>query len=279
MFRGRGRLRAGLALLGAMLLAGAAVGPVFAAAPGNDDIGGATVIGAIPYTDGPYDTTEATSGAGDPPFCYGGDLGDSATVWYSYTADASALLQADTIGSDYDTTLYVGTPDGQGGISVINCNDDAFGLQSAVAWDAVEGTTYLFVVGTCCGGGPGAGGGNLVFNLDVAPPPPSIELTVNGSGSFTRSGNAIISGTATCSGLPEVEVDVTLSQRVGRRIIRGGAFELVACTGAAEAWTFVVPGFDGKFAGGQAQVTVDSFGCGAIECASAHVEGVVRLRR
>jgi len=278
MFGDRGGRRAGLALLGALVIAGAAVGPVFAAAPGNDDIGGATVVGGIPYTDGPLDTTEATSGAGDPPFCYGGP-GDSATVWYSFTADGSARLQADTVGSDYDTTLYVGTPDGQGGISVIACNDDTFGLQSAVVWDAVPGTTYLFVVGTCCGGAPGAGGGNLVFNLGVAPPPPSIDLTLSGNGSFTRNGAAIIRGTATCAGLPEAEVDVTVSQRVGRKVIRGGAFTLVACTGTAQAWTIEVPGFDGKFAGGQAQVTLDSFGCGAVECASAHIDGTVRLRR
>ena len=49
---------------------------------------------------------------------------DRATVWYSFTPDADGDYLADTFGSDYDTTLYVGTPDGAGGIDVIGCIDD-----------------------------------------------------------------------------------------------------------------------------------------------------------
>lgn len=277
---GNRRLRGILAALGAVIIGGATVTPVFAAAPDNDDIATPTVIAAIPYSDGPYDTTEATPGTGDPTFCYGGDLGDRATVWYSFTAADSRLLQADTFGSDYDTTLYVGTANGSGGIDVIACNDDAFDLQSAVAWNAEAGTTYLFAVGTCCGGaGLPGGGGQLVFHLDVAPPAPSISLTTAVTGTFTSRGSAIVRGTATCDGMFGAELDVSLSQRVGRQVIRGGSSTSIACTGSPEPWSIEVFGFNGKFAGGQATVVAQAFGCGLFDCASAQVDGTVRLRK
>ncbi len=115
-----------------------------------------------------------------------------STVWYEFTPVSNERYAADTIGSDYDTTLYVGTPNGSGGIDVIACNDDAFDLQSAVAWDVEGGTTYLLMVGTCCGGGAvgeAGGGGSLVFHLDLAPPPPTIDLTVDARGSFNKAGS------------------------------------------------------------------------------------------
>lgn len=261
-------------------LAGA--GPVLAAAPGNDDIGSPTVVGALPYSHGPYDTTEATTGATDPDVCFGSP--DRSTVWYSFTPTASDRYVADTFGSDYDTTLYVGTPDGSGGIDVVDCNDDSGSLQSAVRWDAEAGTTYLLAVGTCCGGGTvgqADGGGTLEFHVDVAPPPPTIELTVNGTGSFTKTGAAIIRGTIVCSSdVQFLEVSLDVSQRVGRTTIRGfgGIFE-EGCPTSPSPWSIEVFGDNGLFAGGSAQVNAFAFGCNAIECTEAFASRTVRLRR
>ena len=57
------------AVAASALLGILASSPVAAAAPANDDIGSARVVGAIPYADGPYDTTEATTAPTDPGFC------------------------------------------------------------------------------------------------------------------------------------------------------------------------------------------------------------------
>lgn len=270
--------RSMVAVVSALLFGLTAAGPALAAAPANDDIGSPTVVAALPYGDGPYDTTEATIGSTDPGFCYDPSVKDKATVWYSFTPGISDRYLADTFGSDYDTTLYIGTPDGSGGIDVIACNDDVGSLQSAVTWDGEAGTTYLLMVGTY----PGAesGGGNLVFHLDVAPPPPTIHVTVLKSGSFTPYGVATIRGTISCTNVQWREIDVTISQRVGRFVLRGGGYDFADdCSSSPTPWAIEVSSWDGKFAGGQAQVEVFAFGCGALECAEGHVATTVTLRR
>jgi hypothetical protein len=75
-----------LLAVGALALPGAAL----AAAPANDDIAAATGVTAVPFADGPYDTTEATTGATDPSFCFEpGASPDRSTVWYSFTPASS----------------------------------------------------------------------------------------------------------------------------------------------------------------------------------------------
>ena len=264
------------ALLGALLTTSA-----LAAAPGNDDSATPRVVGALPYSDGPYDTTEATSAATDPGFCFEPTAGpDRSTVWYSFTPLTSGRFLADTFGSDYDTTLYVGTSDGAGGMAVIGCIDDSQGLQSAVAWDAAAGTTYLIMVGTCCGSSPNAGGGSLIFHVDVAPPPPTVDLTVLTSGSFTPYGSATIRGTIACSNTEGgAGIDLSLRQQVGRFTIRGYGFDTFECSATPTPWSIVVSSDDGKFLGGQATVDAFAFACGPIECADTFTHASVRLRR
>lgn len=272
-------------LIGLVVLSSLGLAPaVLAAAPSNDDIGSPTVVGSLPYADGPYDTTEATTGATDPGFCFAPEASpDRSTVWYTFTPAASDTYQADTLGSDYDTTLYVGTSDGSGGIDVIACNDDASGLQSVVQWDAVADTTYLVMVGTCCGGGvigEAGGGGQLEFHLDVAPPAPTVEVTVDRTGSFTPSGTATISGTITCSGdVSFAVIEVQLTQRVGRFVIKGfGSAFLDACPTSPTPWSISVAAQDGSFRGGPAQVDASAFACGPVTCADDFVSQTVRLR-
>jgi hypothetical protein len=261
--------------------------PVLAAPPGNDDIGSPTIVGPLPYTDGPYDTTEATTGATDPGFCFAPEIGpDTSTVWYSFTPSTAGFYGADTFGSDYDTTLYVGTPDGSGGMTVIDCNDDAGeDLQSAVRWEASAATTYLLMVGTCCGEGvvgEAGGGGTLVFHVDVASPPPTIDVTVDRVGHFNPDGSATITGTVTCSG-DDVEfafIDLELTQRVGRFSISGfGSAEDFVCDGTTQLWSAEVRGFNGQFKGGRAVAFTFAEVCDAEGCVDEFAETMVRLRR
>src|SRR4051812_1984670 len=95
-------------LASTILLLTGSIATALAAAPSNDDIGGAIVVGAVPFTDGPATTGDAPPGAGDPAFCNDAPAGaDRHTVWYSFTPSAAGRYEADTFPSTYDTTLYV----------------------------------------------------------------------------------------------------------------------------------------------------------------------------
>ncbi len=137
------------------------------ATPDNDDFDNAKVIADIPYVD-TMDTSYATSAPDDPTECWN----NNGSVWYAFTPPVDMILEANTSGSYYDTTLsaYTGT---RGALSMVPgaCNDDSeYGLQSKVEFSATAGVTYYFLVGRCCGVG-GNGGGYLVFNLLQHLPP------------------------------------------------------------------------------------------------------------
>jgi hypothetical protein len=130
-------------------------------APANDDFYNSTLIGSLPFNDA-LSTVDATT-AFDDPFC----SGNGHTVWYSFTPSDNMIIDANTIGSSYDTTLsaYTGS---RGALAQIACNDDYYGVQSRVSFNAFAGQTVFFMVGSF-GGGPG---GNLNFNVSFIPPPP-----------------------------------------------------------------------------------------------------------
>jgi hypothetical protein len=272
------KLRTSLsALVMALLLLGILAAPTSAAPLRNDSISSPIAIGTVPYTNS-QTTTRASTGATDPPFCFDpGGSADSNTVWYSFTPVADGRYAANTFGSDYDTTLYVGTPNAAGGIDVINCTDDSGGtVQSYVSFDVTAGTTYLIMVGTCCGTPGSNGGGSLVFGLDVAAPALVIDLTVDPTGTVDR-GLVTLTGTASCSQTPDyAEVDLSLQQKVGKRTIAGFGFTEVTCGPSPTPWTIVLEGSNGRFAGGQASGDITLFAC-ALECQSVSETFVVRL--
>jgi hypothetical protein len=266
------------AFIGATLLLGALVAPVSAAPLRNDKIDSPIVIGAFPYTN-TQDTRRASTGPTDPGFCYEpSGPADSNTVWYSYTATEDGRLAVNTFGSDYDTTLYVGTANDSGGIDVISCVDDSGGvLQSYVGFDAVAGTTYLFMVGTCCQTPGSDGGGTLVFNLGVGEPALVIHVTVDPTGQVDR-GVVTLTGTATCSIATDFAfIDLSLRQRVGQRTIEGfGSTDVGSCGPTPTTWTIVMEGFNGRFAGGNATADVSMFSC-SLECVSISETFAVKL--
>lgn len=262
-----GRVRV---ILGAVLLLAVSAAPALAAAPTNDDLANRTVVGAIPYTDS-QDTTEATPEPGDPN-CDGA----GPTVWYEYTPEEDVRLEANTFGSDYDTTLVVAVDDG-GGLDIVACNDDSGSLQSRVRFDAQEGVRYYFMVGAY-DGGPG---GELTFNLLEAPPsqPLSLSISLDQTGSFQRDGSAIVRGTATCSGADWVEVEGYLSQRVGRFTISGWGWGYGECDPDGASFEMYFQSSSGSFGGGQAQLFVEAWACGDEDCASDFQEASIRLRK
>ncbi|CAN5584083.1 hypothetical protein BH23CHL7_BH23CHL7_16220 [soil metagenome] len=191
------------------------------------------------------------------PYC--SDSG--STVWLSYTAAASGPLGATTRGSDYDTTLLVGQPDGRGGVDVIACNDDAAGgVHSAARFHAEAGRTYLFMVGAYYHGE----GGQLSFQLELAPPPVEVDLLIE-RGQYDDDGQAIISGLMVCSSrLNQVQLHVDVRQVVGRLRIRGsGEAYLERCGPRGQRWTAFVESSRGTFGPEPATVEVSLFAADA----------------
>ena len=239
-------------------------------APGNDDFDAAEVITALPFTDAVV-TTDATPASDDPPDCFGG----GPTVWYQFTPTEDTRITANTFGSDYDTGLaiYTGT---RGDLSGIDCNDDSGGLQSVVTFDAAAGVTYFFMVGAFAGGQ----GGNLVFNVSVAPPPLEVDVTLESFGSVnSATGSAIVGGTVTCSRPALVQVFGQLRQRKGRVFLDGEFFSFVECDGTT-SWEAEVSAQNGLLTGGRAEVSVfaDFFDPSTGEFAFDSETGTVRLR-
>jgi hypothetical protein len=101
----------------------------------------------------------------------------AATLWWEWTAPATAPVTIDTAGSDYDTMLAVYTGTTLGALTLTVANDDAPGrTTSRVTFNAQAGTTYQFAVG-----GKGAATGQTLVNLavdpTVVPPAPFARLS------------------------------------------------------------------------------------------------------
>jgi hypothetical protein len=212
--------------------------PAAAAAPSNDDRGAATVIGSVPFND-TVDTTDATSQASDPNACDFSGEGD-ATVWYSFTPTRAGRYMARTAGSDYDTTLTLAVPTG-GGLATRDCSDDdGWGSDSMIVWDAEARQEYLLMVGGCC---PGSRG-HLEFSVVAPPPPPTVRLWLGANARLTRLGAVVLHGRLECRRVPTGRVSVSVRQDQGLRIVRGGRGERVHC---GDRWTLKVSNWDYRF--------------------------------
>jgi len=226
--------------------------------PPNDDFANATVVTSIPFSL-TQDATNATV-APDDPFC----SGRTQTVWYAFTPAANIRLEANTFGSNYDTTLsvYTGT---RGALTQITCNDDSNNtLQSRVRFDAVAGTTYYFMVSSLSFFPVSPA--SLVFNLLQAPLPLSIAPSVTQFGSVDpTTGAAILSGFVACSQPTFVTISGQLKQTRGGTPISDFFSVFVPCTGTTP-WSVTVQTvpalFHGRsaalFTGGKANVSASA---------------------
>jgi hypothetical protein len=198
--------------------------------PPNDDFDHATIVPSIPFTVS-EDATNATV-APDDPFCFG----RSQTVWFAYTPVSNIRLEANTFGSNYDTTLSVYT-DTPGSLTQIACNDDSSGTaQSRVAFDAVAGTTYYFMVSSLFPISPA----HLVFNLLEAPPPFSFVPSVSQFGSVSlTTGTATITGSVSCTEPAFVTISGQLKQTHAGTPISGYFSTFVPCDGTTP-WSATV---------------------------------------
>ncbi len=150
--------------------------------PANDEIENATDITTTPFND-TLDTVTATAANDDPSFpCpYGGARPGGASVWYKFVPSEKGLLDANTIGSAYDTLLAVWTGT-RGALTNVACDDDSGGSLSSKLTEVPlqAGTTYYVEVASYAMDSTTAAvkaneprallaGGNLVFALNFAP--------------------------------------------------------------------------------------------------------------
>lgn len=267
-------------LAGAVLLVGASASAQ--TVPLNDNFANATVIGAAPFT-ATEDTSLATTedGTVEPGACFGDG---SRSVWFAYTATANGQLQADTLGSNYDTVLgvYTGAP---GGLSAVGCNDDSqCGLQSTVVFSAVAGQTYYFRVTAYASF---VSGETLTFHLGAPPPPPpplAASVTINALGEVSAAtGYVRVSGTVTCSQAGYYSLYLNAQQATGRGTTVGGAFVGGPCGPTPTTWTTAFQAQSGRFVGGALAITgngvATAFGtCGASNSTTLNVSNNITLR-
>ena len=156
---------------------------MYAQAP-NDECATATVIPSIPYST-TQNTRLATQNAADAVIsCNDVGAGLGKTVWFKYTAAKDTSVRISMVGStpaEYDImfSVYTGTC---GNLTEVVCADDSVDgviRQPSLFMNIKSGTEYYFLVGEWNGGGTSGGvptGGDLVFKITYATPPPPFAL-------------------------------------------------------------------------------------------------------
>ncbi len=118
--------------------------PVCAPSPVNDTCAGAIRVGLPSTTRGNLNgaRNDFTPVLGAPG-CAGGSGGD---VVYTLQVSAPTVITIDTVGSTFDTVLYVRREPCETGTQLA-CNDDSGGTVSRVTFAATRGTYFIFVDG------------------------------------------------------------------------------------------------------------------------------------
>ena len=160
-------------------------------APDNDNCSNGTEMPSTygSFTESSLDTEYATTescSSTDP--C--GFNGNSNSVWYNFHPTEDGLIQADTIGSDYDTVIAIypycafslsGTCFAPGALA---CDDDSGGSLTSLITDfpVQAGHAYLMKVSNYYT--PGAG--DLDFHFNFYPYPPACDPDVNQDGNIDQ---------------------------------------------------------------------------------------------
>jgi hypothetical protein len=186
---------------------------VVLAAPANDDFDAAVEVTGIPFTFTEA-AAEATVAKDDPIGKKAAEVGcfaDAQTLWFKFTPTESGRLTANTIGSNYDTELWLLTGTRRH-LSIVECNDAVPGgghpSSSALTFDAVAGQTYYFMIAQT--GVFVRPTDQLVFNVV---PVVQVGVTLDEVGRINPGQQTgTITGTVTCSRSSFVELNGTLTQ-------------------------------------------------------------------
>ncbi len=258
-----------LAVTSAVIGLGVGGGPAWAQAPPNDTFEQATQIPSVPFSQ-TLDTSEATIDSTDAEAlaACGSSVGGAATVWYEYTSSADQSLVISTSGSTNYTTgvaVLTGSP---GTLSAVTC------FAGIGSFSVTAGQTYHIVVADIGGGN----GGTLNLSVET----PGVELGVDPFGQFDpETGVATVTGTLICPSGSTGTVSGSLSQRGDQQTTTAGTGlhpTNVPCNGAAQQWSAAFRPLNGKFTGGQADVSVDAAVCLPRGCPFDHADRSIILR-
>lgn len=222
---GQPALAAALAAVVALLASWQA--PAYAVPPANDDLTGFEVVD-VPTTL-TVDTSQATAAPDD------GDCVHGRSVWYRVRPGTAGRVRVSTLGSDYDTVLalFEGRRNDR---TLLRCNDDRLGLDSAVGARLEADRSYWIAISSCCSD-RARHGGQAVLRLFRHDGPPSTTVAVDSVESGGTSGRLLVAGTITCTSPSLVETYLAASQRVGTGVARGDGFTFTeVCTEQPTAW-------------------------------------------
>jgi Ca2+-binding RTX toxin-like protein len=146
--RSRRRIHLRATLVVVCILVTGLPGVARAAPPSNDNFADAIVVTEpLPFTDS-LDTADATTEPGEPAVHDFGCGFMASTVWYSFVPSVDTIVSADTVGSNFDTTLAVWKGTDLASLTLVGCSDDARGgTQSSVPFAAEAGVEYRIQVG------------------------------------------------------------------------------------------------------------------------------------
>ena len=242
--------------------------PARAAAPSNDTVGNATLVG-VGFS-ATLDTTGATTDDGDARLnetC--GAPATDASVWYALDGDGTRVT-VDVRGSSYSAGVLVATGSA-GNLETLTCASEY------VSFLGEAGTRYYIMAFDDQLDEAGIGGTlKIAFTKAVLQ---AATLTVDAYGQVNaRTGIATLTGTYSCTAGAEVLIFSDARQRVGRGYVQGsGEFEGV-CDGTLQGWSIdIIPDY-GRFAGGKALTASFELACTADDCISTSVEQSVKLR-
>lgn len=264
--------RLAASVIAALALVAFTAAPAVAAVPANDVYGGAELVGGLPFV-ASLDTTEATTDADDAELNVScGAPAMDASVWYTFTPDTDEAYLADVSASDYAAGVFVATG-APGSFEVAACGP------GGAAWQGTAGVTYYILVMDDQQDG-GGNGGQMELTIEVAPPPPALEVTVDHTALFdSKTGSALLSGTIMCGADAEFAfLEAQLTQRVGRLLIRGFGGTEVECDGSVRPWTIEVIGDNGLFKGGKSATATFAAACGGFFCSEYFNESTIQLK-
>lgn len=244
----------------------------WAVPPTNDEPSGAVEVAIGDHVT--LDTTEATTSAADAELNSGcGAPETKASVWYTFTSAVDTGVVFDMTASSYSGGFLV-FEEAPSASTLVSCGP------GTVAVGASAGTTYYVMV-IDDDADDTANGGILELDILDAPPPPTVDLTVDATAKVDKDGVAHITGSYTCTDADFVQIEGQLRQSVGRFVISGFGFvfDEGTCDGTAHPFAMDVRGDNGTFAGGKAASIVFGFACNSFYCADGFHEQTVRLTK
>ena len=112
--------------------------------PPNDDFADATVIGELPFSDGPVDLSGATVPGNEPRSTCG--LGVDGSVWYAYSSAEDAVLIAESSSVGLRAIVAVWSDQGRGLAEVACGRPGGQNEHSRAAFPVIAGETYYVQV-------------------------------------------------------------------------------------------------------------------------------------